>query len=462
MQSQTDKRESFGKYFGTDGFRGEAGVDLTAEHAFRIGRFLGLPREGRRARILIGKDTRRSCYQLEYALAAGIAASGGDACLLHVVPTPGVSWLCGMGTYDYGVMISASHNPYYDNGIKIVNRKGEKAEDALLLRLEAWMDDDAMNPAAVREKTGCVYDCASLREHYARHLLSLVTASPAQKPFVGLRVGLDCANGAAWRMAPFLFRQTGAAVYVMGDAPDGININAGVGSTHTDALRDMVRKQGLDCGFAFDGDADRCIAVDGDGNEVDGDKILYLFAQKLKKEGKLRGNTVVMTAMSNLGLSRALEKEGIACVRTAVGDRFIYECMLANDYSLGGEQSGHILLRDWEVTGDGILTALFLAGEIVRSGFAFRDALQILTAPVLSYPQRTESVRVQDKDAALADAAVQMEAERVRARLGQDGRLVLRKSGTEPVVRVMVEAQDETVCRECCDALIALLKAVGK
>lgn len=462
MQSQTEENEFRGKYFGTDGFRGEAGVNLTAEHAFRIGRFLGLPQDGRRVRVLIGKDTRRSCYQLEYALAAGVAASGGDACLLHVVPTPGVSWLCSAGKYDYGVMISASHNPYYDNGIKIVNRKGEKAEDALLARIEAWMDSDTVEPAAVREKTGCVYDCAEIRERYARHLLSLATDSLAGQPFTGLRVGLDCANGAAWRMAPFLFRQAGATVYTIGDAPDGLNINAGVGSTHIDALCRIVWEHGLDCGFAFDGDADRCIAVDGDGNEVDGDKILYLFARKLQKEGKLRGNTVVITAMSNLGLSRALEQAGIDCVRTAVGDRFIYECMAANDYVLGGEQSGHILLRDREVTGDGILTALLLAGEMIGSGFAFRDALREMTAQVVSYPQLTESVRVHDKNAALADAAVQAEAERVRVRLGKNGRLVLRKSGTEPVVRVMVEAQDEAICRACCDGLIALLKAAGK
>ena len=236
-------------------------------------------------------------------------------------------------------MISASHNQYYDNGIKIVNRKGEKAEDALLARIEAWMDSDTVEPAAVREKTGCVYDCAEIRERYARHLLSLATDSLAGQPFTGLRVGLDCANGAAWRMAPFLFRQAGATVYTIGDAPDGLNINAGVGSTHIDALCRIVWEHGLDCGFAFDGDADRCIAVDGDGNEVDGDKILYLFARKLQKEGKLRGNTVVITAMSNLGLSRALEQAGIDCVRTAVGDRFIYECMAANDYVLGGERT---------------------------------------------------------------------------------------------------------------------------
>lgn len=457
MEAGQNRNIFLGKYFGTDGFRGEAGVGLTAGHAFRIGGFLGLPQNGKRVRVLIGKDTRRSCYQLEYALAAGVAASGGDACLLHVVPTPGVSWLCGAGKYDYGVMISASHNPYYDNGIKIFNSHGEKAEDELLTRIEAWIDSDERAPIAVREHTGCVYDCAEIRERYARHLLSVTTESRDAEPLVGLRVGLDCANGAAWRMAPFLFRQAGATVYTIGDAPDGININAGVGSTHIEALCRMVWEHGLDCGFAFDGDADRCIAVDGDGNMIDGDKIMYIFARSLQKEGKLYGNTVVMTGMSNLGLTSALDALGIASVRTAVGDRYIYECMEANGYVLGGEQSGHILLRDREVTGDGILTALLLAVEMVNSGYAFRDALREMTAPVEIYPQLTQNVRVEHKNAVLQNPAVLEEAALVRKLLGDSGRLLLRGSGTEPLVRVMVEAREEETCRDFCKRLAAVI-----
>ena len=457
------------KYFGTDGFRGEANVSLTSEQAYKVGRFLGwyfasplsgCRKPGYRPRIVIGKDTRRSSYMLEYSIVAGLTASGADVYMLHVTTTPSVSYVTKQDEFDFGVMISASHNPYYDNGIKLVNRYGEKIDDAAASLIEAYVDGDMARlgidgddlPLARRERIGCIVDYVAGRNRYVGYLISVASHS-----YRNLRVGLDCANGASWMIAKAVFDALGAQTYVIGASPDGTNINSGFGSTHTEALREFVRENHLDLGFAFDGDADRCIAVDEKGNEVNGDQILYILAKRLKERGNLDGNTVVATVMSNSGLINSLEAEGIHCAVTAVGDRFVYECMQQNGYRLGGEQSGHIILQKYATTGDGILTAIMITEEMLDN----KTTLSKLTNPVKLYPQLCRSIKVTSKSAVMADEEVKRRLSEINDAIGGRGRVLLRESGTEPVIRIMVECESADDCEAYAGKLAAVIKKRG-
>ncbi|MBQ7322864.1 MAG: phosphoglucosamine mutase [Clostridia bacterium] len=450
------------KYFGTDGFRGRAGVTLTARHAYHIGQFLAhhlrqdrpAGADGARVRAVIGKDTRRSCYMLEYAMAAGLTAAGADAYMLHVVTTPGVSHAVTTDGFDVGIMISASHNPYDDNGIKLINRRGEKMEDATLEQIEAYLDGIAAGqvapvPQAEGDAIGQIVDHAAGRNRYIAYLISLAAFS-----YRGLHIALDCANGSAWMIARHVFESLGATVHAIGISPDGLNINRGVGSTHIGHLRDYVKSHRVDLGFAFDGDADRCIAVDERGEVIDGDRILYVLACDMARRGILTGNTVVTTVMSNMGLYRALDAAGIAHVQTAVGDRFIYERMRQDGYALGGEQSGHMIVRKYATTGDGILTAILLTETVLAS----KLPLGKLAAPVHLFPQITRNLPVRDKDAVMTDGAVLRKLAELTEELGDRGRILLRKSGTEPMVRVMAEATSEEECRRYADALAEVIE----
>lgn len=449
------------KYFGTDGFRGEVNINLTAEHAYKIGRFLGwyftsslckTDNSNGRPRIVIGKDTRRSSYMLEYALCSGIIASGGDAYILHVTTTPSVSYVTRIEGFDCGIMITASHNPFYDNGIKLINRYGEKFDDDATALIEKYIDGDLKSlgidgadlPLAKRESIGAIVDFISGRNRYVGYLISLASHS-----YKSLKIGLDCANGASWSIAKSVFDALGARTYVVGDAPNGININEGCGSTHIENLCRLVREQHLDIGFAFDGDSDRCIAVDEKGNEVDGDKMMYILANRLKKRGMLKDNTVVATIMSNSGFVNSLKKADIDCELTTVGDRFVYERMQQKDYDLGGEQSGHIILKKYATTGDGLLTAIMITEELCDS----KKTLSKLAEPVFVYPQFTKNVRVSDKRAIMTNEAVLKSVKEVERKINGRGRVLLRESGTEPVVRVMVEYEDEKVCREFAESI---------
>ena len=440
------------KYFGTDGFRGEANRDLTSMQAYKVGRFLGwyysselsgCTKANYRPRIVIGKDTRRSSYMLEYSIVAGITASGADAYMLHVTTTPSVSYVTRQDEFDCGIMITASHNPFYDNGIKVINRYGEKLDDNTTALIEAYIDGDmkalGLNtpdlPLAVRERIGCIVDYVAGRNRYVAYLISLASHS-----YKNLRIGLDCANGASWMIAKSVFGALGAQTTVIGAEPDGLNVNNGIGSTHIEKLCALVKEQHLDLGFAFDGDCDRCIAVDENGNVVDGDKMLYILGKRLKNRGMLNGDTVVATVMSNSGFVNSLKEAGMKFAETAVGDRFVYECMQENDYSLGGEQSGHIILKKYATTGDGLLTAIMVAEEICDS----KLTLAKLAEPVKLYPQLTKNVRVNDKAAAVNDPDVLAEVKAVEELIAGKGRVLLRQSGTEPVVRVMVESEEHT------------------
>lgn len=440
-------------YFGTDGFRGEAGRTLTANHAFLVGRFLGWyyakekRASGGRARIVIGKDTRRSSYMLEYAIAAGITASGADAYMLHVTTTPSVSYVTRCDEFDCGIMITASHNPFDDNGIKVINRHGEKIEDSFAAQIEAYLDGntralgvgDADLPLATGCNIGKIEDYASGRNRYVGYLISLASHS-----YKKLTIGLDCANGASWMIAAAVFGALGARVQVIGNEPNGLNINENCGSTNVERLKKLVLAGHLDVGFAFDGDADRCIAVDETGSVVDGDKILYVLAKRLQSRGMLKDNTVVATVMSNSGLDIALAKLGITCEHTAVGDRFVYERMQEGDYALGGEHSGHIILKKYATTGDGLLTAIMLTEAMCDS----KKTLSELTAPLKLFPQYTQNIRVQDKKAAIEDNAVRSVVRDISAELKGAGRVLLRASGTEPLVRIMIESETEEKCRD--------------
>ena len=446
-----------GKYFGTDGFRGKAGVDLTAEHAFQVGRFLGWYYSRRHtedsARIVIGKDTRRSSYMFENALAAGITSSGADAYLLHVTTTPCVSYITRTENFDCGVMISASHNPFYDNGIKLMNGVGEKMDDALQAELEAFIDGDpAYLPWATEGKVGKTIDFYSGRNRYIGYLTSLPSRS-----FEKHKVGLDCANGSSWMIGRAVFDALGAKTYVINDQPDGVNINTDCGSTHIEGLQLYVREHHLDVGFAFDGDADRCLAVDERGQVLNGDKIMYICAKHFKERGQLPSNTLVTTVMSNFGLYKALDKAGIRYEKTAVGDRYVYENMKENDFMIGGEQSGHIIFRKYAHTGDGLITALMLMQVMIDTQLP----LSVLAAGVTMYPQVLKNVRVDDKDLTLADAAVQAAVDECTAELGDSGRVLLRKSGTEPVLRVMAEAGTAEECEKQVDRIIAAMEKSG-
>ncbi len=444
------------KYFGTDGFRGEVNVNLTAEHAYKIGRFLGwyfssalsvTEKNDGRVKVVIGKDTRRSSYMLEYSLCAGVIASGGDAYILHVTTTPSVSYITRTEGFDCGIMITASHNPFYDNGIKIINKYGEKLDDNTTNLIESYIDGDLKRlgiegddlPLAQRDDIGAVVDFVSGRNRYIGYLISLASHS-----YKNLKIGLDCANGAAWSIAKSVFEALGAKVYVVGDNPNGTNINLDCGSTHIENLCKLVREKHLDIGFAFDGDADRCIAVDEQGNEVNGDKMMYILARRLKNRNMLKDNTVVATIMSNSGFVNSLKNADINCTLTTVGDRFVYECMQQNGYDLGGEQSGHIILKKYATTGDGLLTAIMLTEELCER----KLPLSKLAKPVFLYPQFTQNVRVKDKQKIMNNKAVLSAAKDVEKKINGKGRVLLRESGTEPVIRVMIECENESACRE--------------
>mgnify|MGYP005958618299 FL=1 len=451
-----------GKYFGTDGFRGEANVDLTSEHAYRIGKFIGWyygARKGRKARVVIGKDTRRSSYMFEYAIVAGLTATGADAYMLHVTTTPSVAYVTRVDNFDCGVMISASHNPFYDNGIKLINSRGEKMDDQTIADIEAYLDGNLAAlgiegdvPVAKREELGEIVDYVSGRNRYVGYLISLAAHS-----YKNMRVGLDCANGSAWNIAKTVFEALGAKTFVINAEPDGVNINRGAGSTHIDGLRRFVVENHLDVGFAYDGDADRCLAVDENGEVVDGDKIIYIFGCQMKREGRLAGNKVVTTVMSNFGLYKALDEVGVGYEKTAVGDRFVYENMAQNGYCVGGEQSGHIILSKYATTGDGILTSI----ELMEAMLDSKQTLSRLAAPVAVYPQVLKNVRVSDKAAVRENAHVQQVVQAVGERLGDTGRVLLRESGTEPVIRVMAEAQELRTAEACVNEMIEAIKAEG-
>lgn len=442
-----------GKYFGTDGFRGEANVDLTAMHAYKIGRFLaGYYRQlrGRRCKFVIGKDTRRSSYMLEYALVAGLTSSGGDAYLLHVTTTPSVSYVVRTEDFDAGLMISASHNPFYDNGIKLLNDRGEKMDADTIALLEDYLDTSSPEPKlAARDEIGRTVDYTAGRNRYMGYLISL-----AMRSYRGIRVGLDCANGSAWMLAKSIFDALGAKTYAINNEPDGTNINMNCGSTHIEELQNLVRELHLDVGFAFDGDADRCLAVDEQAQIVDGDKILYIYGRYMKERGKLINNTVVTTVMSNLGLYKAFDEFGIDYEQTAVGDRFVYENMLQNGHRLGGEQSGHIIFSKYASTGDGILTAIKLMEVILER----KVPLSKLAEPVHTYPQLLQNVRVTNKETALQNPALQQMTTQIEQQLAGDGRVLIRPSGTEPVIRVMVEAATDELCKQYVEQLAAVIK----
>ena len=440
-----------GKYFGTDGFRGEANKVLTVEHAFKVGRFLGwYYGQDHKARIVIGKDTRRSSYMFEYALVAGLTASGADVYLLHVTTTPSVSYVTRTENFDCGIMISASHNPFYDNGIKVINGKGHKLEAEVEEKIEAYIDGELGElPLAVRDKIGRTTDYAAGRNRYIGYLISLATRS-----FEGIKVGLDCSNGSAFMIAKSVYDALGASTYVINNEPDGTNINRDCGSTHIKVLQEFVKEKKLDIAFAYDGDADRCIAVDENGNVVDGDLILYICGKYLKENGRLNGDTIVTTIMSNLGLYKACDKAGLKYEKTAVGDKYVYENMVRNNFSLGGEQSGHIIFSKHATTGDGILTFLMVMEVMLEK----KMSLSKLAEPVKIYPQLLKNVRVADKKTARENAEVVKAVEAVTEALGDDGRILVRESGTEPVIRVMVEAATDELYEKYVDQVINVMK----
>ena len=453
-----------GKYFGTDGFRGEANVNLTVDHARKVGRFLGwyygqlkkqrgddIP-----AKVVIGKDTRRSSYMFEYALVAGLTASGADAYLLHVTTTPSVAYVARTEDFDCGIMISASHNPYYDNGIKLINGNGEKMDEATINLVEAYLDSELEVfgqkyeeiPFAHKDAIGCTVDYAAGRNRYMGYLISLGLYS-----FKGMKVGLDCANGSSWNMAQQIFDSLGAKTFVINAEPDGTNINRDAGSTHIEGLQKYVVENGLDVGFAYDGDADRCLCVDEKGNVVDGDAILYIYGRYMKERGKLLTNTVVTTVMSNFGRYKAFDELGIGYAKTAVGDKYVYEYMTKNGCRIGGEQSGHIIFSKYASTGDGILTSL----KMMEVMMAKKKKLSQLTEDLHIYPQVLVNVMVKDKAVAQADADVQAAISKVAERLGDTGRILVRESGTEPLIRVMVEAETEEICHTYVDEVVSII-----
>ena len=457
-----------GKYFGTDGFRGEANVNLTADHAYKIGRFLGWyygemkRREGSRepACVVIGKDTRRSSYMFEYSLVAGLTASGADAYMLHVTTTPSVAYVTRVDGFDCGIMISASHNPYYDNGIKLINRNGEKMDEKTISLVEAYLDGSVELfgktwtelPFGRRERVGRTVDYVSGRNRYIGYLISLGVFS-----FKGMRIGLDCANGASWNIAKAVFDALGAKTYVINAEPDGENINKNAGSTHIEGLQKLVVEKDLDVGFAYDGDADRCLAVDEKGNVVTGDHILYILGDYMKQRGQLDNNTVVTTVMSNFGLYKALDKKGIDYAKTAVGDKYVYEYMVNNGCRLGGEQSGHIIISKYATTGDGLLTSL----KLMEVMLAKKKTLNQLCEGLTIYPQVLKNVKVRSKAEAQSDPEVQAAVEKVAKELGETGRILVRESGTEPVIRVMAEAKELREAERCVNDIIDVIKAEG-
>ena len=457
-----------GKYFGTDGFRGEANINLTADHAFKVGRFLGwyytqLKRRSgsdESARIVIGKDTRRSSYMFEYSLVGGLVASGADAYLLHVTTTPSVAYVARTDSFDCGIMISASHNPYYDNGIKLINSFGEKMDESVISLIEAYLDGCLVAfgrewkelPLAKRDQIGRTVDYVSGRNRYIGYLISLGMYS-----FKGVKVGLDCANGASWNVAKAVFDALGAKTYVINADPDGYNINEDAGSTHIEVLQRFVLDNGLDVGFAYDGDADRCLCVDEKGNIITGDHILYIYGRYMKDRGKLLGNTVFTTVMSNFCLYKAFDEQGIGYAKTKVGDKYVYEYMMNNGCRLGGEQSGHIIFSKYASTGDGILTSL----KMMEVMMAKKKAMSQLCEGLTIYPQVLKNIRVADKAAAQNDPDVQAAVAEAAAALGDSGRILVRESGTEPVIRVMVEAESQSLCDAHVESVLSVIRRKG-
>ena len=458
-----------GKYFGTDGFRGEANRNLTADHAYKIGRFLGwyygeLKRQNgddTPARIVIGKDTRRSSYMFEYTLVGGLVASGADAYLLHVTTTPSVAYVARVDEFDCGIMISASHNPYYDNGIKLINGNGEKMDEGTISLIEAYLDGEvelfgekySEVPYAHKEKIGRTVDYVSGRNRYVGYLITIVMYS-----FKGVKVALDCANGSSWNIAKSVFDALGAKTYVINADPNGTNINNNAGSTHIEGLQKYVVEEGMDVGFAYDGDADRCLCVDEKGQVVDGDAILYVYGRYMKERGKLVTNTVVTTVMSNFGLYKAFDEQGIGYAKTAVGDKYVYEYMQKNGCRIGGEQSGHIIFSKYASTGDGILTSL----KMMEVMMARKKTMSQLTEDLHIYPQVLVNVRVQDKAVAQADPDVQAAVQKVADELGDTGRILVRESGTEPLIRVMVEAETHDICQKYVDDVVNVINEKEK
>ena len=446
-----------GKYFGTDGFRGEANVTLTVEDAYKVGRFLGWyygqKTKADRCRVVIGKDTRRSSYMFEYSLVSGLTASGADVYLLHVTTTPSVSYVVRTEEFDCGIMISASHNPYYDNGIKVINGRGEKLEEETIEKIESYLDGEMGEiPFAKRDAIGRTVDYAAGRNRYIGYLISLATRS-----IKNMRIGLHCENGSAYAIAKNEFYALGAETHVINNTPDGLNINTNCGSTHIEGLQKYVVENHLDVGFAYDGDADRCLAVDSEGKLVDGDKILYVCGKYMKEQDTLVNNTVVTTVMSNFGLYKAFEREGISYEKTAVGDKYVYENMSQNGHCLGGEQSGHIIFSKHATTGDGILTSLKLMEVILEK----KETLAKLADEVQIYPQVLKNVRVKDKEAAQADRDVQAEVQKVSDALGDTGRILVRPSGTEPLIRVMVEAPTDEICGKYVAQVVEMIEKKG-
>ena len=443
-----------GKYFGTDGFRGEANVNLTVEHAYKVGRFLGWYfGKDHKAQIVIGKDNRRSSYMFEYSLVAGLTASGADAFLLHVTTTPSVAYVVRTDEFDCGIMISASHNPFYDNGIKLIDGNGQKMDASIEAQIEAYIDGEIPEiPFAHRENIGRTVDFVAGRNRYIGYLISIPTRS-----YKNWKVGLDCSNGSSSSIAKSVFDALGAKTYVINNTPDGTNINNECGSTHIEYLQRYVKENHLDVGFAYDGDADRCIAVDEHGNVINGDLILYVCGKYLKEKGQLNGDTIVTTVMSNIGLYKACDREGIRYEQTAVGDKYVCENMQANGYSLGGEQSGHIIFSRYASTGDGILTSLMIMEVLTRQ----KTTLGTLAGEVKIYPQLLKNVRVADKKTARENPAMQAEVAKVAEALGADGRILVRESGTEPLIRVMVEAADDSLCEKYVDQVIDVMKQEG-
>ena len=449
------KEDTMGKYFGTDGFRGEANVGLTVDHAFKIGRFIGrhFGQEGNKCRVVIGKDTRRSSYMYEAALTAGLTASGADAYHLHVTTTPSVSFITRVDGFDCGIMISASHNPYYDNGIKLMNASGEKMEEEVLLEIEKYLDGEIGElPYATRAEIGRTIDYSAGRNRYIGYLISLATHS-----YKGKRVGLDCANGSTSMIAKSVFDALGAETYVINNNPNGLNINLNCGSTHIEQLRQLVVGNGLDVGFAFDGDADRCLAVDEKGRIIDGDLILYIYGTHMQRRGKLEGTRVVTTVMSNIGLYKALEAAGIGFEVTDVGDKYVWENMRRTGNRIGGEQSGHIIFSKYATTGDGVLTAI----KLMQAMLDTKQPLSKLAEPVKIYPQVLRNVKVKDKEKVLNDLDIREAETRAKEMLGSDGRVLLRKSGTEPLIRIMAEAPTEKECNAAIDIIAAAIKEKG-
>ncbi|MBQ6366027.1 MAG: phosphoglucosamine mutase [Oscillospiraceae bacterium] len=444
-----------GKYFGTDGFRGEANKGLTYEHAIKIGRYLGWyygARLDKKAKVVIGKDTRRSSYMFEYALCTGLMASGADAYIMHVTTTPSVSYISRVDDFDCGIMISASHNPYYDNGIKLINSNGEKMDEETILLIEDYLDGNLEIPVAEGQEIGRTVDYVAGRNRYIGYLISMSKFS-----FKNMRVGLDTANGAAWSIAKGVFDALGAKTYVINDEPDGFNINLNCGSTHIERLQKFVLENHLDIGFAYDGDADRCLCVDEKGNVITGDHILYIYGLYMKERGKLLNNTVVTTVMSNFGLYKALDAVGIDYDKTKVGDKYVYESMVKHGHRIGGEQSGHIIFTKYATTGDGILTSL----KLMEVMLAKRKPMSELAAPVTFYPQVLKNVRVKSKPEAQNDPDVQAAVKKVEEALGDNGRILVRESGTEPVIRVMVEADSDEICEKYVDSVIKVIGQKG-